>query len=103
VGNLDPRRDFVDVRDAARAYVELSMREDLSGRPYNVASGRAVAIRTLLDLALAAAGVRAEVIVDPARVRPVDVPEQVGDPRRLHAATGWSAEIPLAASIRDMG
>ena len=33
--------------------------------------------------------------MDPARVRPVDVPELRGDRSRLRAATGWAPEIPL--------
>jgi GDP-4-dehydro-6-deoxy-D-mannose reductase len=102
VGDLTPRRDFVDVRDAVRAYVALLERADLAGRAFNVATGRAVAVRSVLDLALAATGVSAAVAVDPARVRAVDVPEQAGDPGALREATGWSAAIPLERSIADM-
>jgi GDP-4-dehydro-6-deoxy-D-mannose reductase len=102
VGDITPRRDFVDVRDAVVAYVALLGRPDLAGRVLNVATGRAVAVRAVLELALAAAGVTAAVVVDPARVRAVDVPEQAGDPGALRAATGWSAAIPLERSIEDM-
>jgi GDP-4-dehydro-6-deoxy-D-mannose reductase len=102
VGDLTPRRDFVDVRDVARAYVDLLFHDDLRGRAFNVATGRAVPIRTLLELTLAAAGVRAEIATDPARLRPVEVIEQAGDPAALRAAVGWEAEVPLERSLRDM-
>ncbi len=102
VGALEPRRDFVDVRDAVRAYLELLEREDLRGRVFNVASGRPVAVRALLEQVLAAAGVEARIVVDPARVRAVEVLEQVGDASALRAATGWSATLPLERSLRDM-
>jgi GDP-4-dehydro-6-deoxy-D-mannose reductase len=102
VGNLEPRRDFVDVRDAARAYLALLEHDDLRGRVFNVASERPVAVRALLEGVLAAVGVQAAIEVDPARVRPVEVVEQVGDPGALHAACGWSADIPLERSLRDM-
>ncbi len=49
VGNLEPRRDFVDVRDAVRAYLALLERDDLRGRVFNVASERPVAVRALLE------------------------------------------------------
>jgi GDP-4-dehydro-6-deoxy-D-mannose reductase len=102
VGNLEPRRDFVDVRDAARAYLDLLARDDLRGRVFNLASGRPVAVRALLDQVLVATGVTARVVVDPGRVRPVEVLEQVGDPAALRAAIGWTSTIPLERSLADM-
>jgi GDP-4-dehydro-6-deoxy-D-mannose reductase len=41
VGNLDARRDFVDVRDVARAY-RLVARHEVRGDVFNVCSGRRV-------------------------------------------------------------
>ena len=40
--------------------------------------------------------------VDPARLRPADVPAQVGDPSRLREATGWRPEIPLEQTLADL-
>lgn len=102
VGNLEPRRDFVDVRDAVRAYRLLVEAEDGWGEAYNVATGIPVAVRDLLDGVLEAAGARAAVVPDPARRREVDVPEQVGDASALRALTGWEPRVPLADSLRDM-
>ena len=82
VGNLDARRDLTDVRDTVRAYRLINER-GTPGRPYNVCSGRAIAIRDLLDRLLARARVPIRIKVDPARYRPNDVPLVVGDPRRL--------------------
>jgi len=101
-GNLDSRRDFVDVRDAVRAYADLVFREDLAGRVFNVASGRAVPVRYLLERILAAVGVEARITVDAALVRGCEVLEQAGEPSALRGATGWSADIPLETSIADM-
>jgi GDP-4-dehydro-6-deoxy-D-mannose reductase len=54
-----------------------------------------VSIEEVARRLLALAGVDLEVVVDPARVRPVDLSELRGDPSRLHAATGWTPEIAL--------
>ena len=48
---------------------------------------------------LAHAGGRSRVVVDPALVRPVDVPRLVGDPTKLVAATGWSPRYTLADTL----
>jgi GDP-4-dehydro-6-deoxy-D-mannose reductase len=102
VGNLEPQRDFVDVRDVVRAYVLLAGRPDLAGRVFNVASGVGVTIRALLEGLLDACGVEATITVDPERLRPVQVTTQAGSPRALLAETGWSPEIPLDRSLSDM-
>jgi GDP-4-dehydro-6-deoxy-D-mannose reductase len=39
---------------------------------------------------------------DPALARPADIPRIVGDPTRLHQATGWEPLIPLEQSLRDI-
>jgi GDP-4-dehydro-6-deoxy-D-mannose reductase len=101
VGNLDAVRDFTDVRDVVRAYWLLLERGE-AGVAYNVCSGTGRPVRQLLDLLLAASSARVEVRVDPERLRPSDVPAQVGDPSRLHAATGWEPRIPLERTLRDL-
>jgi len=101
VGNLEAVRDFTDVRDVVRAYWML-LDKGQGGEAYNVCSGRGRRIRDLLDTLLAASSARVEVRVDPERLRPSDVPVQVGDPGRLRAATGWQAEIPLERTLGDL-
>jgi len=101
VGNLDARRDLADVRDTVRAY-RLLVERGIPGRPYNVCTGRAVAIRELLDLMIARARVPLSVKPDPARYRPNDVPLLLGDPRRIHDELGWAPRIPLEQTIDDL-
>ena len=99
VGNLDSVRDFLDVRDVVDAYWLLLDR----GAPtdvYNVASGRGVRLRTLLDELIALAGVEPEVEIDPKRYRPAD--HWVGDASRLRAATGWEPMLPLRQTLDDL-
>lgn len=101
VGNLEAQRDFLDVRDAVRAYVELA----LHGRPgevYNVCSGRPVAMKDVLRELIALAHVPVEVREDPERLRPSDVPLFYGDAAKLHAETRWTPRFTLAASLRDV-
>ncbi|HET6764890.1 MAG TPA: GDP-mannose 4,6-dehydratase [Longimicrobiaceae bacterium] len=100
VGNLSARRDFLDVRDVVRAYRVLAER-GVGGEVYNVCSGQARSIRSLVDEMVDISATGARVEVDPARVRPLDVPMLCGDPARLHSL-GWTPEIPLERTLADL-
>ena len=97
-GNPDSARDFSDVRDVVRAYAAAATVEPGA---YNVASGRAVSVRDLVELVREAARIPVRHEVDPARVRAHDVPEVRGSAERLRAATGWVPEIPLERTVAD--
>jgi GDP-4-dehydro-6-deoxy-D-mannose reductase len=101
VGNLEAQRDLTDVRDVVRAYVAL-MRAGTSGVVYNVASGVARSIQSILDALVSRSHVPVRVKVDPARLRPNDVPVVVGDRSRLGAATGWRPEITFDQMLDDL-
>ncbi len=100
-GNLDARRDFTDVRDVVRAYW-LLVNQGQPGDVYNVGSGRAVSIQEMLDIFLSMSRVPIRTEMDPARMRPSDIPVIVCDPGKLHRATGWRAEIPLERTLADI-
>lgn len=101
VGNLDARRELTDVRDTVRAYRAVVER-GRTGRPYNVSSGAACPIRDMLDRLVARARVAVGVRVDPARLRPNDVPLLVGDPTRIRTELGWQPAIPLERTLDDV-
>ena len=101
VGNTAPVRDFLHVKDVARAYAELVVR-GAAGEVYNVASGEGVDVATLADRVLALVGARAILSTDAALVRPADVPILVGDATRLRRATDWSPQFTLDSIIEDL-
>lgn len=101
VGNLEAQRELTDVRDTVRAY-RLILERGQPGRPYNVCSGRAITIRRLLDLLVERTRVPVTVKVDPARLRPNDIPLLVGDPARVQGELGWTPAIPLEQTLDDL-
>ena len=101
VGNLDAERDFTDVRDVVRAYW-LAVQHCEPGEAYNLGSGCSHPVRWLLETLLSLTPARVEVAVDPARLRPSDVPASVCDNRRLAQATGWQPQIALRDSLEDL-
>jgi GDP-4-dehydro-6-deoxy-D-mannose reductase len=100
VGNLDSVRDFTDVRDMVRAYW-LAATKGEPGEVYNIASGRGITIREMLDRLLAMSKVEVRVETDPARLRPSDVEVLLGDASKFRAATGWEPRIPLEQTLAD--
>jgi GDP-4-dehydro-6-deoxy-D-mannose reductase len=51
-------------------------------------------------LAMSAAPLK--LVVDPELVRTVDVPRLVGNPAKLHEATGWEPVIPWEQTLEDV-
>jgi GDP-4-dehydro-6-deoxy-D-mannose reductase len=100
-GNLESWRDISDVRDVVVAY-QLLLERGEPGEVYNVCRGESVSIRAVAETLIELAGGGMSIAVDPARVRAVDIPELVGDPSRLEAATGWAPSIPLRQTLADV-
>jgi GDP-4-dehydro-6-deoxy-D-mannose reductase len=100
LGNGAAVRDFVDVRDGAGALLEISRRR-LCGT-YNLCSGRGATIADLVGVLADAARVPVTVRRDPGLARPADPPALIGDPRRLQAASGFEAAVPLDQSLADL-
>lgn len=100
VGNLEARRDLLDVRDVVRAYM-LLMEKGQAGEAYNVCTGHPVAIREVLEQLRALCTVPTEVTLDPARVRPADIACSTGDPLRTWTITNWTPRYSLETTLRD--
>lgn len=104
VGALDPLRDFLDVRDVARAYAAC-LRPELALTPgviLNLASGRPMRIGDILTDLLVLAGVNARIETRQALLRPVDIRFAVGDATQAAAVLGWRPEIEWAQTLRDV-
>lgn len=101
VGNLSARRDLTDVRDVVRAY-RLLVLQGSPGAVYNVCSGRDVAISKIAERLVDLAGGGLSLEVDPALVRPVDLPVLRGDPSLLVSTTGWEPRKTLDETLADV-
>ena len=91
-------REFLHVRDAARAVV-LALGRDTGPAPINVGTGRETTIAELAELIRAATGYEGEVRWDP--TEPEGQSRRVLDVSRARELLGWEAEIPLAEGIRE--
>lgn len=101
VGNIAVKRDFTDVRDVVRAYWMLFDRAS-DAVVFNVASDTSVAISDILGLLKHISGLEVEIVQEPERIRPYDIPVVRGSFARLREATGWTPRIPLEQTVRDV-
>lgn len=100
-GRLTDYRDFVDIRDAVRAYW-LCLEQGAPGAVYNVCSGQAVQIVEILNMLLDATSCELAVRTDDDPLVASAVPFQVGSFQRLATQTGWQPGVPLAQSVCDL-
>ena len=100
-GNLDPVRDFLDVRDVVSAYLAL-LDDGAAGETYNVASGKGYSVRQVFALLADLVGVTVNPEIDPELARPVDIAYLVGDATKLRQVAGWQPRIPFEQTLRDM-
>jgi GDP-4-dehydro-6-deoxy-D-mannose reductase len=92
---------LTDVRDVVRAYRALLL-DGAPGEVYNVCRGESASLDDVARRLLELADLDVPIVVDPDRYRPADIPDLVGDPRRLRQATGWSPRITLDQTLRDV-
>ncbi|MBP9713691.1 MAG: GDP-mannose 4,6-dehydratase [Sterolibacterium sp.] len=100
VGDIDVTRDFLDVRDLARAYLSLLI-QGQNGTTYNVCSGREHSIREIIGHLTRLGEITPEIRHDATRYRPADQRRVCGDNTRLRAATGWQPTLSLEQSLHD--
>ncbi len=96
-GTGQPRREFLHVRDLARACWFLLERYD-SPEIVNVGVGEDVTIRELAELMCEVIGYEGRLVFD--ETKPDGTPRKLLDVSRI-TALGWRAEIPLRDGIRQ--
>lgn len=102
LGNLDVSRDFSDVRTVVDAYARLLDEPNAVGGTFNICSGIAVSLQTIIDKVEALAGHAFEVTVNPAFVRANEVRSLRGSPARIEATIGCLNHVPLEETLRWM-
>jgi GDP-4-dehydro-6-deoxy-D-mannose reductase len=93
VGDIEARRDFIDVAEAARILLAFARASEWPWPVVNLCSGHVFRLGSLLDAMIAASGKPLQVRVDPALLRPGDMPLLAGSTERL-AALGLAPEPP---------
>ncbi len=99
-GNLDTFRDFIDIRDVVSAYWTIINSNESCGT-FNVATGQAVRIRSVLDRLIEISGLQVNIVQDESRIRKNDILVQDIDNSKLKSL-GWSRQFSLDQTLNDL-
>jgi UDP-glucose 4-epimerase len=101
LGNLTPRRDYIDTRDIAEA-IRAVMHTAAGLRVLNVGSGVAYSVSDVIRRLEAILGRPLSVVQDPDRTRPADRMCLLAGIDRIRAAAGWAPRFSVDDTLRDM-
>ncbi|EHQ36841.1 NAD-dependent epimerase/dehydratase [Methanoplanus limicola DSM 2279] len=103
--SLDSGRDFVDVRDAVRAYWDIIsspvFEEKCRGEVFNIGSGDAFTVRDVI-VALEIITSHKITVNLPSEILPEIVPTQKSDITKIKNTVGWVPEYNFEKTLTDM-
>lgn len=102
LGNLDPARDFVHVRDVARAFYQVATTLDGGFERYNVGTGIEHSVRDVAETMIDESGYVATVEQASDRVRESDRPHLRADVSKIESEIGWEPSIMFADGIAEL-
>ncbi len=100
VGDLSVRRDLSDVRDIVRGY-RLLAEHGLPGVAYQLCSGKAVTIKSVLERLIKLSKQKIDIEVDPARIRANDIPVLRGDNTLAAKKLGYRVKYDLNNTLQQ--
>ncbi len=101
VGNLTVKRDFSHVKDVVRAY-RMILESDNCNIIYNVGSGKAYSLKTMLDFIISLSVQKITVEIDQSRFRPTDQPVICCDHNLITSQLGWEPQLTVFDALREM-
>lgn len=101
LGNIDVYRDFSDVRDIARAYVEL-YQSDAHSEAFNLCSGKLYALKDIISMMEEIAGYQIEIKVNPLFVRENEIKKLGGSSDKLRSLIDFKSYFTLPETLNDM-
>lgn len=102
VGNLEPFRDFTDIKDTLEAVWSAATR-GVPGETYHVCSGKAIQIREILKIVLSFSEKKIQVIENCSeKLRRIDIDVILGNNSKIYNDLGWKPKIPIQITLRKM-
>jgi len=103
LGSLIPTRDLNFVRDTVKGMICVGFSEKCTGEIVNLGSGSEISIRDLVKMIENISGIKAEIEIDPPRIRPEasEVERLLCDNKKAVTLTGWQPQFTLEEGLRE--
>jgi len=101
LGNIESKRDFIDVRDVVKAYCSLIDKAE-HNTIYNVCSGIPTSIKDVVEIASTVTGRNLVIEKDISKIRDIEHNNSYGDNKNILRNIEWKITISLEDSIQDI-
>ena len=101
VGNLETRRDFIDIRDVVSAYWRI-INSNRAGEVFNIGSGKPTKVKSIVKNFIKLLGLNVKIVQRKNLVKKIDPPDIYADITKIRKSLGWKPEITLEQSIKDI-
>lgn len=101
VGNLKPRRAFLDVKDTVRGFYLAAIR-GRRGESYNLCATTTYQMNEVLRMAINLSGLKVEVLPVARLMRPSDEKIIFGSTKKIRRHTGWKPLLSLKETLGAM-
>jgi UDP-glucose 4-epimerase len=102
LGNLTPKRDFVDARDMCKAIV-LSLEQQPSGyNIFNIGAGQEYSVFEVVQICEKILGEKIQIIESDKLKRKVERQHLKAGVEKIRKAIGWQPTITLEQTLRDL-
>jgi GDP-4-dehydro-6-deoxy-D-mannose reductase len=99
-GNIDTRRDFIDIRDVISAF--FSIIESGKADVFNICSGTSSSIREILNFLIEISGKKVLIRVDSNSMRKNEIMDSFGSNAKLKRITGWKNKVDIKQALEHL-
>lgn len=103
LGNVNPTRDLVYVKDTVRGFIEIAKSDNTVGEEINIATQKEISIGRLGEKIVDLINSEAKIIYDKSRIRPEksEVERLLGSNKKIKKMTNWKQKYSLDEGLKE--
>lgn len=105
LGNMSPKRDYIHVRDAARGFVAVALKDECGGAStltVNLGTSFSYSVAEIVAKLKDVAMIDFSLEQERSRLRSVDRPYLAADIREIRARFGWTPQVNIDDALADL-
>lgn len=105
LGNMSPKRDYIHVRDAARGFIAVALKDEIgasSTLTVNLGTSFSYSVAEIVAKLKHVAMIDFSLEQEQSRLRSVDRPYLAADIREIHRRFGWTPQATIDDALADV-